>query len=591
MSNPGILTGFSGGSSPRPAGLIAWCTVFGFVTSLLMLTVPIYMMHVYDDVIATGSIATLVALTGMAVGLLLMQGLLDAIRGRVLARAALRLERRLARPLGERLLAFPLQTIAGGEQASLGDLATIRGFFSGPAVTAFFDAPLMPVFLVVAAVLHPLFGLVALVAAMLLMGFAIANDLFTNAPAREAARRAMLARRRMEDAVRQAESIDALGMSRRVLDRWQEQFHAMQSAQLHASERGVALVAGSRACRLFAQVAVLATGAGLVLSDAITPGVMVGASFIIARALAPMEGAIAGWRQARAAFAAWRRVRATLAMPPRRAERMTLPAPTGRIDVEDVRFTPRGAERPVLENVSFSLPPGTQLALVGPSGSGKSSLARLLVGIFPPDTGHVRLDGADVFARSRGALAPYVGYLPQSVELLGGTVADAIARMGKVDPELVIDAAQRAGAHDMIQRLPRGYDTPIIDNGRNLSGGQRQWIGLARALYGRPRLVILDEPDANLDARGESALADALRTLRGEGATVVLIGHSLRLCRHADFVLVLEGGRMAAFGSRESILAPTVRTAMPANAAPPTGPGQRVSPGGRTLGGRGEPAA
>ena len=574
MINLATWTARTGGPSPGLATLAGWCIVFGFVTSLLMLTVPIYMMHVYDSVIATGSIATLVALTVMAVSMLLVQGLLDAIRGRVLARAALRLERRLARPLGERLLALPLQAAVPGEQASLGDLATIRGFFSGPAITAFFDAPLMPVFLVVATMLHPLFGVVAFAASLLLMGFAIANDVLTHTSARDAARRSVFARRWMEDAVRQAESIDALGMSRRVLDRWQVQFHAMQAAQLRASERGVALIAGSRACRLFAQVAVLATGAGLVLSDAITPGVMVGASFIIARALAPMEGAIAGWRQARAAFAAWRRVQDTLAMPTRREEGMTLPAPAGRIDAEEVRFTPIGAERPVLDNVTFSLPPGRQLALVGPSGSGKSSLARLLVGIYAPDSGHVRLDGADVFARGRRTLAPFVGYLPQSVELLGETVADAIARMGALDPELVVDAAQRAGAHDMIQRLPRGYDTPIVDNGRNLSGGQRQWIGLARALYGRPRLVILDEPDASLDARGEAALAEALQTLRSESASVILIGHSLRLCRHADFVLVLDGGRMAAYGSRERILAPMARSAVPAKASPRTDAGQ-----------------
>lgn len=563
-----------GGPSLGPIALGAWCMLFSLVTSLLMLTVPIYMMHVYDSVIATGSVATLVALTVVAVGLLFVQGLLDAIRGRVLARAALRLEHRLSRPLGERLLALPLQANASSEHASLGDLGTIRGFFSGPAVTAFFDAPLVPVFLVIATILHPLFGVVALAAAVLLMGFAIANDVLTQAPARDAARHSVLSRRWLEDASRQAESIDALGMSGRVLERWQTQFRAMQSAQLRASERGITLVAGSRACRLFAQISVLATGAGLVLSDAITPGVMIGASFIIARALAPMEGAIAGWRQARASMAAWRRVQDTLALPPRRETGMTLPAPVGKIDVEAVRFTPAGGERPVLDNLSFALAPGKQLALIGPSGSGKSTLARLLIGIHAADSGHVRLDGADVFGRARSALAPYIGYLPQSVELLGATVADAIARMGAADPELVVDAAERAGAHEMILRLPRGYDTPIIDNGRNLSGGQRQWIGLARALYGRPRLVVLDEPDSNLDGRGENALVNALQTLRGEGATVVLIGHSLSLCRHADYVLVLGNGGSAAFGSRESILAPMARPAMPANASLRTDSGQ-----------------
>jgi PrtD family type I secretion system ABC transporter len=536
-----------------------------------MLVVPFYMLHVYDDVIATGSIETLIALTGIAIGLIAVFGVLDGIRGKILARAAIHLERRFARKLALRTIELPLRQ-AAAEEARLADLAVIRKFFAGPSVTAFFDAPLMPVYLFAATLLHPLFGGVAVLSALILGGLAVANDRLAVGPSQRGAESARRAHQWIDRGIRQADSIDALGMAARVLDRWQTRYYDMQSETLRASERSGALVAASRAFRLVAQIAILGTGAVLVVSHAVSPGAMVAATFIIARALAPMESAIAGWCQASSALAAWRRVKQAVSSPPRRVQGMALPALSGRIEVESATFTPPGMDRPALSALSFTLEAGRVLAVIGASGSGKSTLARLLVGIQAADDGHVRVDGADVLIWNRATLSPHIGYLPQTVELLGETVADAIARMGPMDPEAVVDAAKRAGAHDMILRLPRGYDTPLVDQGRNLSGGQRQWIGLVRAMYGRPRLVVLDEPDASLDGDGVRALLGAVGILRSESATVVLIGHSVRLAGQADFILVLNEGRKAGFGPRSSTPEIPRRTAdliQSSRAAPP----------------------
>ena len=528
------------------------CFGFSVLANLLMLTAPLYMMQVYDSVLQTGSRETLAALTGIAVGALVVLGLLDAIRRRILVRAAHWLEDHLALPLAQRQL--EAATTPGGKtEAGSSDLGSVRGCLAGPAVIALFDLPLTPLFVFVLFLLHPLLGAVAVGAALILALLAVFNDLVTRQPSGQAGRLAQEARQWVWAGTRNARTLDALGMAGRLLGRWGRAFAGAQQANLAAGERGAGIAAASKALRLMAQVAILACGAMLVIDEATTPGAMIAASMVMARALAPLEQSIAGWRQLTGAVSAYRRIQRSLQGPGRRSVEMSLPAPSGRISLDNVSYTPPSGKQPILQGISVEIEPGLVVALVGRSGSGKSTLARLLVGIDRPDNGHVRLDGAEVFQWSREALAAHVGYLPQEVELLGTTVADAIGRLGDAGEDEVIAASQRAGAHEAILALPEGYHTALADDGLRLSGGQRQMIALARAMLGRPRLVVLDEATAHLDSYGQAALARAVATLKQEGATVVVIGHHASTLAQADRVLVLERGRLAAFGRPDEI--------------------------------------
>lgn len=555
----------------RGRGALVAAGGFSLAVNLLMLTSALYMMQVFDRVLASGRIETLVYLTVAAAGALALLAVLDVLRGRVLARVAAWVERVVAPAALARSVDAALRRDEGRVDA-LRDLAALRGFLGGPGVLALFDLPWVPVYLAVAYLLHPVLGHVALAGAAVLLSLAFANDRLTQASLRNAETSARRALRMAEAGYRNAEVVDALGLLPGLIRRWGVHHARAVDLQVRAADRAGLVLGAAKFSRLFVQVAILGVGAWLVLEQELTAGAMIAGSILLGRALAPAEQAISVWRQAAAAREAKRRLTAFFARAPRRTEGMALPAPEGRLAVEDASFSFAPERRPVLDGVSFALAPGEALGIVGPSAAGKSTLARLLVGVEVPTRGIVRLDGADVFGWPRVDLARHVGYLPQDVELFAGTVAENVARLGPVDPEAVVAAARLANCHEMILRLEKGYATELGEGGGRLSGGQRQRIALARALYGAPRLVVLDEPNASLDGEGEVALNRAIRTLCERRSTVVVIGHRPSTLAAVDRVLVLAEGRVERFGPRQEVLETLTRRSLrPVSAKPAEG--------------------
>lgn len=521
--------------------------------NLLALASPLYMFQVFDRVLASGRVETLVALTAIAAFALLCLGALEVIRSRVLGRISTWLDRALARAVlnasvGETLAGRPI----GGQAMS--DLAQLRGFINGQGIVPIFDAPWTPIFVAVIWLLHPWLGMLALLSAALLFALALANELLTRAPLAGASQAWLTAQRRYETALRNAEVVQAMGMLPALLARWQGDHERGLDGQAQASDRTGWIHGTSKFVRLFVQVAILGLGAYLVLQGDLTSGGMIASSIVLGRALAPVEQAIGAWKSFVAARAGHDRLRRLLQRHPDEPAAIELPAPEGRISVDQLSFrAPDG--RPILRGVSFELAAGEVLAVVGPSASGKSTLCRLLTGVWPPDGGHVRLDGAEVHRWGRVDFGRHVGYLPQDVELFAGSVRDNIARMTDAPDDAVIAAAQLAGVHDMILHLAKGYATEVGPQGAILSGGQRQCIGLARAMFGTPRVVVLDEPSASLDQVGESAVLDAIGRLKARGSTVILVVHRPRLLTHVDKVLVLSEGAGVVFGPRDQVLA------------------------------------
>jgi PrtD family type I secretion system ABC transporter len=537
---------------------LAAVALFSLAINILMLTSAFYMFQVFDRVLSSRSGATLFYLTLIALIALAALGLLEMIRTRLLVRIGGWIERRLSLPVLTRSIDAANAGQSVGTQR-LFDLGQIRSFLSGPGILALFDLPWLPVYLLALYLLHPYLGHFALVGAALLLALALLNERVTHRALKEANSRTTAVQRRAEGMVRNAGVVDGLGMMSGLARRWLDAFGDSQTLRLVANERSGAVLAMSKFLRAGLQIVILGLGAHLVIAHEITAGAMIAASILLGRALAPIEQANANLRQAVSAWDAARRVRSFLRAPPRRREAMALPAPAGHLEVSGLSFAFRSGSsarpRPILSGVSFLASPGELVAVIGPSASGKSTLARLLVGILAPDAGTVRLDGADLFAWSRADLGSHVGYLPQELELFSGTVKDNIARMGEPDPAAVAMAAQLAGCHEMILRLPEGYDTEIGDGGLYLSGGQRQRIALARAFYGNPRLLVLDEPDASLDGEGDAALGQALAHAKARGCTVIVIAHRPNILARADQILLLRDGRVDLFGPRAEVAA------------------------------------
>lgn len=527
---------------------------FSFCVNLLALTVSIYMMQVYDRVLTSRSVETLLYLTVVAGGALLLLAIFEFTRSRILGRISLWLERALA----PQALARAMENAIGGRSyqgEALRDLASVRGFLGGSGVLSLIDAPWAPFFIVAIYLLHPLLGHVALAGGLVLFALALLNDFVTRPLLRDANVAANSGYRTAESSLRNAEVVDAMGLLPGVLARWSQRSDASIALQEDASNRGGALIACSKFIRLFIQVAALGTGAYLAVNQEISPGAMIGASIILSRALAPIEQIIAAWKQTLQAREAYARLSELFERRPLRPDGMKLPTPAGALTVENVAYHLPGAEQPILRGVSFAVRPGEAVAVVGPSAAGKSTLARLLVGARRPSAGSVRLDGADVFDWRRDDVGRHIGYLPQDVELFPGPVRENIARLAEdADPEMVVKAARMARVHDMILRLSKGYDTDIGDGGAFLSGGQRQRVALARALYGEPKLIVLDEPNANLDSEGEAALNQAIASAKQTGAAVVVIGHRPSILAQVDKVLVLSGGRVELFGPRAEVM-------------------------------------
>lgn len=528
--------------------------LFSLFINLLMLVPALYMLQVYDRVLSSGSLATLYYLTLAAAGLILTSALLELFRSRILVRFSGHLDRELRGSLFSGLLNFGLQHKGSGLSQPLRDLDTLRTFFSGTGLIFFFDAPWAVIFIAVIFMMHWVLGMIALAGALMLLALAFITEKLTQKALATANKEHMAAYNFAESSFRNADAIGAMGMLPGLRARWEAQHDRALSLQALASDRAGGVSATVKFVRPLLQVLTLGVGGFLVLQQEITAGMMVAASIILGRALAPVEGALGHWRSIGAVRGAYGRLKTFFDVMPEERERLRLPEPKGALRVEGVMAMPPGTRVPVLRGVTFALQPGEILGVVGPSAAGKSSLARLLVGVWRPAAGKVRLDGADVADWPNEELGRYLGYLPQDVELFEGTIAENIARFQKPESEAVVRAAQEAGVHEMILRLARGYDTHIGEGGASLSGGQRQRIGLARALYGEPKLIVLDEPNSNLDSEGEMALWKALAGLRARGATVVMIAHRTSMLSHVSKLLVLKNGMVEAFGAKDDVL-------------------------------------
>ena len=532
----------------------ATAIVFSFFINLLAFVGPLYMLQVYDRVLGSRNIGTLVALTIIAGFLLIVYAALEKIRSSILVRLGLLFADKAKSPLFDTVLRGTIVQPGRNQAQALRDLDTIREFLTGTGLIAFCDAPWVPVFVAGCFIMHPWFGYVAGVGALLIFALALANELLTRNQLKDASRSSVLAHSYAAAAFRNADVLYAMGMLKGLRDRWSDRHSEGLQLQAGASDRAGFLVAFSKFVRAFLQIAILGVGAYLTVNQETSAGAMVAASIIMGRALAPVEIAVGQWKTFLAARSAYERISNLVKMLPEEGEKIALRPPQGLISVENILVIPPGGKEPVIREVSFALQPGEVLGIIGPNAAGKSSLARALVGVWRPAVGKVRIDGSELAHWDRDQLGPYIGYLPQDIELFSGTLAENISRFGEHDEEKLFAAAEMAGVHELVQGLPDGYNTQVGEGGLALSGGQRQRIGLARALYGKPPLVILDEPNASLDSEGEAALIEAIQALKRARSTVVVISHKTAMLAAVDKVLVLEAGRVSAFGGRVEVL-------------------------------------
>ena len=531
------------------------------VVNVLYLTGSLFMMEVYDRVLPSRSLPTLVALLAIVVVLYAFQGLFDALRGRLLVRIADRLDQALSPRIYDAIVGLQLQVPISGRYAQpLRDLDTIRAFLSGSGPTALFDLPWLPFYIAICFAFHFWLGVTALAGAVILAAITLLTELVSQRPVEEAARHSSKRNRMAESGRRNADVITVMGMGPHLRRRWQDENRAFTREQRRASDVSSGFGVLSKVLRMMLQSGILAVGAWLVINEQATPGIIIAGSILSARALAPVDLAIANWKGFIGARQSRRRLQKTLALLPDAPDRMDLPAPSRALSVERVSALPPETTEAVLQDVTFTLEAGTGLGVIGASGSGKSSLARLLVGIWHPARGAIRLDGATPDQWPAAALARHIGYMPQSIELLDGTIAENIASF---DPDAgsddIIAAARAARVHDLIVSLPEGYSTEVGENGRPLSAGQKQRIALARALYRDPFVVILDEPNSNLDSEGEEALTSAILGIRERGGIVIVIAHRPSALLAVDKVLMLAAGRQQAFGPKDEVLSKVLR--------------------------------
>jgi PrtD family type I secretion system ABC transporter len=553
--------------------------------NILYLTGSFYMLEVYDRVLPSRSIPTLVALSLLAVILFAFQGILDVIRSRILVRIAAALDERLSGRVYDIVVQLPLRTkLQGDGLAPLRDLDQIRAFLVTSGPLALFDLPWMPLYLIICFLFHPWIGVAALIGALILTSLTLISEYRTRGPARIASGH-VGARNSLADASRRnAEALQAMGMAPRLGKLWGEANTKYLVSQQQTSDVAGGLGAISKVLRFVLQSAVLGLGAYLVIQQQATAGIIIASSILVARALAPVELAIANWKGFVSARQSWRRLSDFLGALDKGAEPMALPAPKAQLVVENVTVSPPGIQRVVVQDVSFTLKAGQGLGVIGPSASGKSSLARAVVGVWAPLRGKVRLDGAAMDQWAPAALGQHIGYLPQDVELFAGTVAQNIARFEPNAPsEAIIAASQAAGVHDLIVRLPEGYDTQISEGGAALSAGQRQRVALARALYRDPFLIVLDEPNSNLDSEGDKALTQAIMRVRARGGIVVVVAHRPSALAGVDQVLAMLAGRAHAVGPRDEVLAKLFGPQSPGAAPAPGVPATAAAGGGLRL--------
>ncbi|MEP3347118.1 MAG: type I secretion system permease/ATPase [Litoreibacter sp.] len=545
-------------SESRPLFIAAF--VFSIFVNLLMLTGPLYMLQVYDRVLGSRSEETLVALSILVVFLYAMMGILDYARGRILARIGARFQGKLDRRVFSAMLRKSnFSPKSGDNNTGLRDLEAVQSLLSSPALLAFFDMPWTPFFFAAIFIFHPWLGFLAVAGGALLVVLALINQRVTRQPQLEAGLTGLQANRLSDEIMDETEVIAGLGMREASFDRWQKfrsdsLFHTMQK-----SDRAGGVTATTKTLRLFLQSAMLGLGAYLVLQNEMTAGAMIAGSILLGRALAPIEMAIGQWALVQRASSGWQSLQALLTEVANLPPRTPLPRPKADLRGEQVTVIPPSEKQATLRMISFELPAGQAMGIIGASGAGKSTLAKALTGIWPTAGGKIRLGGAALDQYEPDALGGHIGYLPQKVTLFDGTIGENIARLRRdADPADIIKAAQKADAHDLILRQPQGYDTPISNTRGRLSGGELQRIGLARALFGSPVLLVLDEPNSNLDNDGSAALNNAIRTMKSEGGSVIIMAHRPSAITECELLMVLEQGQRRAFGPRDEVLKNTV---------------------------------
>lgn len=534
-------------------GLVA-LGVFSGCINLLLLMPALYMLQVYDRVLTSRNEGTLLALSALLVALLAVEALLDWVRSRLLGAMGGRLDDRLDGQVFDAAFKRSLSGQPGTPTEAFNDLAKLREFIAGKGLLAIFDAPWAPLFLIAIFLLDGTLGIFAMMAMLTLVALAWYNQRSTGSMMSDAGRLAAAAQDEATSRLRNLEIISALGMLGRFRERWIAQQHRLRRVSTDLGNRAALLGSASRYARLVLQSGILGVGAWLVLNGQLTAGGMIAASILLGRALSPFELLISHWSSIAKAKESALRLSTLLTLRAPTTPHVVLPRPNGRVSVENLVMAPPGYRIPTIRNLSFEVEPGALVGIVGPSGSGKSTVGRALLGIWQPLSGVVRIDGAAVHQLDREDIGRWLGYLPQDVELFDGTIAENIARFGELDSAKIIDAAQRAGVHDLILRMPKGYETQIGPAGAVLSGGQRQRIGLARALFGDPALIVLDEPNASLDEAGDEALLAALRKMRTEQRTVFVISHRVNVLRLVDQIIVLDAGALKLIGSRDHVL-------------------------------------
>lgn len=537
----------------RIRGGLLVIALFSIAINLLMLTGPLYMMQVYDRVLTTRSMETLIVLSLVVLAALVALSALDGVRQYLANRIGAWMERSLTEPL---LGAGVLSGLRGdgGNAQGLRDLASIKGFVASPSIFPLFDAPFAPFFLAVLYVIHPIVAYISLGGMIFLFLLGVVNDLVTRPLSQKANAVSSAGLNRADAMIRNADSITAMGMLKPVSDRFTQMSEDGRALGGRSADLGSLMGAVAKGARLILQSAILGVSAWLVLQNEMSPGSMIACSVIMGRALAPVEQAIGTWRGLVAARAAFGRVKALLGAAENQIDTTELPQPTGKLSVEKLTYLPAPGAKPILNQVSFTLEPGESLGVIGPSGAGKSTLSRMLVGSLSPSRGVVRLDGADIRQMDEAGRRHHIGYLPQDIELFPGTVKENVGRMTEAEDGPVIEAARRSHAHDVILGLPEGYATKIGTGGHRLSGGQRQRIGLARALFGDPKLIVLDEPNSNLDNVGEQAFHATLQQCAEERRTIIVVSHRPGILRGVDKILILAAGKVQDFGPRDAVL-------------------------------------
>lgn len=542
--------------------------LFGLLINLLSLAPTLYMLEVYDRVVNSRSSSTLLMLTVLVLGMYLLMEVMEWVRGQILHNAGLMLETKLGERIFNAVFEANLRRVGGSNQA-LNDMRTLREFLSTPAVTALMDAPMALLFLVLIFLISPVLGWFSVVIAIVQVYIAYLTERTTQQPLTEANREAIAAQGYASSTLRNAQVIEAMGMLGDIHKRWMEKQRRFLQLQALASDHAGGKSAAAKVVQNILASGLLGLSCWLLLQGELAGGgsMMIISSILGGKVLAPLVQVIATWKSIVNARDAYQRLDKLLEAIPERAPGMPLPPPQGALSVEAVIAAAPGTQAAILRGVSFALPAGKALVVVGPSAAGKSTLARLLVGIWPAQSGKVRLDGVDIFPWNKAELGPHIGYLPQGIELFDGTLAENIARFGEVDMAKVEAAVRAVGLHETIQALPAGYDSRIGDEGCFLSGGQRQRVGLARAIYGEPKFIVLDEPNSSLDEAGEQALLQTLQALKARGTTLVVITHRTSVLPIADAMLILRDGQVAAYGPRDDVLAALAKAQQPAQPA------------------------